>query len=294
MSTAATAPAVGHAGATPLAALAAIEARRYLRHPLFVVATIVYVWLLSGPVVRTPEINLFEVSNSWSVLTGFWLGLAGFVIMNRLARSTRPAGEVVGAAPIDEPRRTLALCLVSLVPFTVAVASGAVTLLVWDASDPVDPLGAYSILTRTEVWAFHAAVLLSCLGGPLLGIAVGRWWRWPMAGAVTAIVLVAWSVVTGFTTEGFWTTLNHHAAPFALPITGDDAEDLHRQAGSAPWRVAYVAALCGLAGLTAVFHGSTGVLRRRVLVATAATGGVAVVCLLLATLLGREGQLWLR
>ena len=112
-----------------------------------------------------------------------------------------------------------------------------------------------------------------------------------MAGAVTAVGLVAWSVSSGITTSGFLATLHHQAAPFALPITGAELEESYRQAGSWWWRVPYVASLCALAALAALLHGATGRRRTRLLAALSAVGLLAVVLLLLSTLLGADGEL---
>ena len=291
MTTALAEPATTRSASHPLLAVARLEIRRFLSHPLFLVTFVAYCWFLSGPVLLDPEPNLHRISESWSVITGLFLGVTGFVVAHRLTRSTRPAGELIVAAPLDPPARSLALCLVAVVPLTAAVVGGALTLLLWEASDASDPLGSYAALTRGDVWGYHATVLLATVGGPLLGVAVGRWWRWPMAGAVVAIVLVAWSVLSGFSTTDFWTTLNHQAAPFALPVTGAESEEAFRQGGSWPWRVAYVVALCGLAGLAAVLHGAVGELRRRLLLSLGVVLVAAVGCVLLATVLGHDGLL---
>lgn len=277
----------------PVLAVAAIETRRLLRHPAFLVGLALFAWEYTSTVFIYPSRNLRDLSESWAVIVGFCLGLAGFIALNRIARSTGRSRDVVDAVPLDEPTRTLALCLTALVPFGLAVVSGVVAWLVWDPSAPADPARDYTTLTRVEIWSFHATVLLAALGGPLLGIAVARWWRWPMAGTVTAIGLVAWSVSTGMFTTNLVRTVHHLAGPFSLMLTGADSEQTFRQAGAWAWRVPYVACLCLLAAEAALLHGATG--RRRTLILRAgwSTLVVALVLLALSATTGPEGvQLW--
>lgn len=277
----------------PVLALAAIETRRLLRHPAFLVGLAAFVWFYANTVLVTPEHSLRGLSESWAVLVAFYLGLAGFIAMHRLTRSTGRSRDVVDAVPLDEPTRTLALCLTALVPFGLAVVSGVVAWAFWDPSAPANPAQDYTTLTRVEIWSFHATVLLAALGGPLLGIAVARWWRWPMAGTVVAIGLVAWSVSTGMFTTNLVRTVHHFAGPFTLMLTGAESEQTFRQAGSWAWHVPYIACLCALAALAALLHGATG--RRRTLILRAgwSTLAVALVLLMVSATTGPDGvQLW--
>ncbi len=280
----------GTASSSPVLVLAGIEARRLLRHPVFVIAVVMFVWLLGSATLVRPEPNLQRMSESWAILTAFYLGLAGFLAMYRLTRSTARSHDVVDAAPVDEERRTLALCLVCLVPLGLAVASGAFTVLVWDPGPITDP-GFYGELPWSDVWLFNVSVLLAALGGPLLGVAVGRWWTWPMAGAVTAVVLVAWCVSTGFTTTGFWTTLHHQAGPFTLLVTGASSEETFRQAGSWWWRVPYVATLCALCVIAALAHGARGERRHQLARVLVGVGTLAIGLLVVSAMTGAEGGL---
>jgi hypothetical protein len=275
----------------PVLAVAAIETRRLLRHPVFVLGLALFAWQYTAAVLVSPEGSLRGLSEAWAVMVGFFLGLAGFVAMHRITRSTGRSRDVVDAVPLDEPSRTLALCLTALVPFAVALGSGVVAWLVWDPSVPANPARDYTTLTRSEIWSFHATVLLAALGGPLLGIAVARWWRWPMAGTVTAVGLVAWSVSTGMSTTNLALTVHHLAGPFTLMLTGAESEETYRQAGSWVWHVAYIACLCALAALAALLHGATG--RRRTLILRVGwtTAGVALVLLALSATTGPDGVL---
>ena len=277
----------------PVLAVAAIETRRLLRHPAFLVGLALFLWEYTNTLLIAPSRDLRDLSESWAVIVGFCLGVAGFVALNRITRSTGRSRDVVDAVPLDEPTRTLALCLTALVPFGLAVVSGVVAWAVWSPSAPANPAQDYSTLTRVEIWSFHATVLLAALGGPLLGIAVARWWRWPMAGTVVAVVLIAWSVSTGMFTTNLVRTVHHLAGPFSLMMTGADSEQTFRQAGSWAWRVPYVACLCLLAAEAALLHGASGPRRTLILRAGWSTLVVALVLLAISATTGPEGvQLW--
>lgn len=277
----------------PLLTLAGIETRRLLRHPVFLAGLALFVWFYIGAVLVSPEPTLRQVSESWAGLVGFFLGLAGFVALHGLTRSTRPSRDVVGAVPVDEPTRTLALCLTALVPFAIASLSGLLAWLVWEPTGTIDPARDYAVFTRTEIWSFHACVLLAVLGGPLLGIAVGRWWRWPMAGTVVAIVLVAWSVTTNLNTSNLAATVHHFAGPFTLMLTGATSEETYRQAGSWAWHVPYLVCLCTLAALAALYHGATGRLRAQLWRAGWTVAALAAVLLVISAVTGPDGvMMW--
>lgn len=275
---------------TSILVLATLEAKRLLLHPLFLVALALHVWFLVNATLITPEPTLQRISDSWSLLTGFYLGLAGFLVMYRLTRSTAPSRDVVDASPLDEQQRTLALCLVCVVPLALAILSGAWTMVAWEPG-PGTERDFFDVLPRSDIWLYHGGLLLTAIGGPLLGVTVGRWWSWPMAGAVTAVILVAWSVSTGIKTTGFWTTLHHQAAPVTLMFTGADSEEQFRQAGSWAWRLPYVATLCALALTAALVHGTTGRRRTQLVRVLAALGALALTLLLLSTVFRGEGQL---
>ena len=275
---------------SPVLVMAGIEAGRLLRHPIFAVALALDAWLLVSSVLVDPEPNLQRMSETWAILTAFYLGLGGFLAMYRVTRSTHPSREVVDAVPVDEQQRTLALCLVCVIPLGLAVVSGVFTLVAWEPGPITEP-GFYGRLPWADVWLFNVSVLLASLGGPLLGVTLGRWWSWPMAGAVTAVILVAWCVSTGFRTTSFLTTLHHQAAPFTLPITGASSEETFRQGGSWWWRVPYVASLCALAVTAALLHGASD--HRRTLLLRTGTGiaVLAIVLLVASTLTGPQGVL---
>ena len=89
--------------------------------------------------------------------------------------------------------RTAALCAVALVPF----ACGCLALLRFVQLIPVSsPLyGPFSPSARVAVLV--GQIVIPALGGPLLGVALGRWVRFPGAAFVLFLVLYGWvSLVT--------------------------------------------------------------------------------------------------
>ena len=125
--------------------LARYESLRLLRHPLFVLAVLLFV----AVAVTTP---LSEYANAdyqttadgpetnldWPVLPAFALGLGGLIAMNRITSSAGRAGDVLRSSPVAEYRRTLALCLACLVPGRDRPGGSDVRLPVLD----VRPAGA--------------------------------------------------------------------------------------------------------------------------------------------------------
>ena len=114
--------------------------------------------------------------------------------MNRITSSSGRSGEVLDAAPMSEPRRTLALCLACLVPAGLALLGAGYVFVFWMVDPPVhtENWGEFS---NAELAAVMACGVLAALGGSLLGVVTARWWRWPTAAAVTAVLLIIWTFV---------------------------------------------------------------------------------------------------
>jgi prolipoprotein diacylglyceryltransferase len=87
--------------------LALADARRYSRHPLFLVGALLSVVFTSLLAVleRSPD----PLGNT--VVPAFFIGVLGFVVAHRLTTSLRRSHELVGALPASARQRTLALCL---------------------------------------------------------------------------------------------------------------------------------------------------------------------------------------
>ena len=270
---------------SPLLVLADVEARRFAGHPLFLIAVALTVWdayQMHGSTYGDRDDGALELS----IGQGMFLGVLGLVVAYRLTRSTRRADELVRGMPADEPTRTAALLLACLVPFAVSSLVSLQYVVLWHVEPPTWASG-WSEFSSLERDAMMVAAALSGLGGPVLGVCLGRWWRWPGAALVACVGLVAWSILALVPWQSRWGNVWHMAAPFALWDSALEDEREHGYFGGSPtWRVAYVLTLVGLAAVTAMLHGATGRTRTRLLRALVGLGTVAVVTLLIAALPG--------
>ena len=274
--------------------VARYEALRLVRHPIFLVAALLFLYGTA----TTPFIDYAnaaydapahgdESNLDYPVSAAFLLGLGGLIAMNRTTSSSGRAGEVLDAAPMSEPRRTLALCLACLVPAGLALLGAGYVFVFWMTDPPVhtENWGEFS---DTELGAIMACGVLAALGGSLLGVLTARWWRWPTAAAVTTVLLITWSIAGLFNDTNALLTLNHLAAPFTLVSSNGDEWSWHL-GGSWLWRIPYLAGLCALAAIAACAHGSDGELRRRQVRWAVVVGVLTLAALLIGTITGPEG-----
>jgi hypothetical protein len=220
------------------------------------------------------------------VAPAFMIGLLGLIAMNRLTSSSGRLGDTLEATPFPEVRRTLALCLACLLPAVVGLAGSAYIFYVWMTDPPIYALG-WNEYSDAELAANLAGGVLACLGGPLLGVLVARWWRWPTAAAVTSVLLVMWAALSMMPGKTTLLSLLHHSSPFAL-VTGYAEPGHWHEGGDLFLRLGYLTGLCALAALGAVAHGTEGNTRRRMAGWVIGTGVGTVALLLLAVTTGPE------
>ena len=84
-------------------ALARIEAKRYAKHPLFVVGALLAAMFSAG------EFGPEELD--YHVIPSFFIGVLGIVVAARLTASTERSALLVDAAPVTQTARTAAVCL---------------------------------------------------------------------------------------------------------------------------------------------------------------------------------------
>ena len=282
--TAALAPArpAAAAGRARFVALAAREMRRFVLNPVFLAAAGLAAYeLWSGQRGTVTEIDgpntvAAVCFGGFGMLAAFWL-----------TRSMRASEPVVGVTPTTLPARTAALCAVAIVPF----ACGCLTLLAFLHFHPVrDPVyGAFSPPARIAVLV--GQIVLPSLGGPLLGVALGRWVRFPGAPFVLFLLLSGWVNLV------MWLSILHPDsapvavlrlfAPFALFTL--QSSNLHSGAGGvtafrgSPWFfIGWQLALCAIAVLVALLRGAEGRLRSRIIRALGIVLAAAAIMLLLA------------
>ena len=264
------------AGRAALASLAAREMRRFVLNPVFLFAVAITAWSLwAGPGTAVTDI---DTANPYPAI---FLGGFGMMATYWLTRSMRASEPVAGVTPVTRPARTAALCAVALVP----VACGCLALLRFVQLTPVSsPLyGPFSPSARIAVLA--GQIVVPSLGGPLLGVALGRWVRFPGAAFVLFLLLSGWmELVTALTLarpDSAPAAVLRLFSPFALFT-------LHSDAGVTAWRgspwffIGWQLALCAIAVLVALLRGAEGRVRSRIIRALAIAGAAAVVLLALA------------
>ncbi len=284
-------PVVASTPATSLRRLAVIEAKRYARHPLFVLPALMCAGLSIGlPGPDEPD---------YQVLPAFWLGVLGLVVAARLTRSTDSAAPVMDAAPVPVTRRTAALLLACLVPAGTAVLMVLLHRATMLANpSPAFHFGANSALDRQIITLLLPVVYAA--GGPLLGVAVGRWLRFPGAPLLAMVGLLAWVGTCAYlpqsaASSSFLVRLLHEATPYtAFNYNNGDGEHaitlVTTMPGSPLWFAVWAIALCGLAACAALWKGADHVARRQLARASAGLGAVALVALALATTGGLDAS----
>ena len=259
--------------AATLRELAAADALRYARHPVFLLGLVLSLglnglWLATA---REPD------PSAATILPAFFLGVFGFVVGHRLATSMRRTDEIVGALPSSRRRRTLSLCLACVVPLLAGVLCTVESLVVTAAYPPVPvpadaPMFWFGQAPWFDVTASLLAGTVACLGGPLLGVVVGTWAPFRGSALLGAVVLLVgctlaldlplpWRVVPPFA------SLVDEKA-----VHGDVVSSTLVPGVSPPWYLLYVVLLCALGVVLALLRDPQG---RRPLLWTAAALVVA-------------------
>ena len=161
-------------------ALAIRETRRLVLNPVFLFAVAITAYAQwTDPGTTVTEIDTVN----W--FSAIFLGGFGMMAAFWLTRSMRDSEPVVGVTPTTLPARTAALCTVAIVPF----GCGGLTMLAFLHLHPVgDSLyGAFSPSARIAV--LLGQIVVPSLGGPLLGVALGRWVRFPGAAFVLFLLI---------------------------------------------------------------------------------------------------------
>jgi hypothetical protein len=264
------------AGRATFVPLAARETRRFARNPVFLAGVAITVAALWASRTAVTDID----DENW--VAAIFLGGFGMMAAFGLTRSVRASEPVVGVTPVTRMTRTAALCAVAVVPF----ACGGLALLRFVQLIPVsDPVyGAFSPAARAAVLA--AQFVVPALGGPLLGVALGRWVRFPGAGFVLFLLLYGW--VSLVTILSIWhpdsapVAVLRLFAPFAFFTYTLNGAAVTTCRGSPWFFIGWQLALCTIAVLVALLRGAEGPVRTRIIGALAIAGAAAVILLALA------------
>ena len=273
------------AAAPALRTLALADARRFATHPLFLAAGAVLVVTLAIGLVRREVVTVSSLEGV--VGPAFLIGVFGFVVAHRLTTSLRRTEDVARTTPTSALRRTASLCLACLVP-AGAGALVLASLLVFGAIWPPEPVPP----GRTVAWfgdqptvpmlaSLIASLVLACLGGPLLGVAVARWA--PFRGsALLGVVLLVVGSAYGDALPEPWFAISPWFNFSASHVTdGVFQESWLREGVVQVWECVYYLCLCGLAVVAALLR-DAGERRRALLMAGSFLAAGAVVSVALA------------
>ncbi len=255
-----------------LGPLAWIEAKRFARHPLFLTGFVLALAASGG------EYGPVELDHQ--VVPAFFIGIVGLVVAARLTASTRRCEAVVDAAPVSETTRTAALVAACLVPATAGLVVVVCYRFALSLVDP-RPDFAYGVFTGTErLLILMVLPVIACLGASLLGVAVGRWLRFPGAALLVAVALILWSMLASYLPYTAWVESNAEGGDRWLPTV------VRSLTGSPAWFAVWTLALSALAACAALLHGAEGRVRQVVLRASYVAGAVALTSLTLAVVTG--------
>ncbi|MGZ4597772.1 MAG: hypothetical protein ACXV3V_12690 [Actinomycetes bacterium] len=270
--------------------LARIEAKRYARHPLFLTG------LALGTLASAGEHGPVELD--YHVIPSFFIGVLGIVVAARLTTSAHRSQPVIDSAPMSDTTRTLALCLACAVPATAGLA---LTLMhrMFVLADPF-PAWMYGTYGPTEQLVITVVVpVIACAGGPLLGVAVGRWLRFPGAALLTVVAVLFWSNVAAYVpaqsmnARSLAARVLHMTTPYtAFASANGDGNTptsvMRSYTGSPVWFAVWTLALCGLAVAAALWRGADTAARRVLARAFLGLTAAALVALALAVATGNQ------
>jgi hypothetical protein len=265
------------AARTTFVALAARELRRFVVKPVFLLAVVLTAWTTWG----NPSASVTEIDSvNW--YPAIFLGGFGMMATFSLTQSMRTSEPVVGVTPTTLPTRTAAICTVAVVPFLC----GVLTLFAFLHYHPLDArvYGAFS--PPAQVAVLVGQIVIPALGGPLLGVALGRWIRFPGAAFVALLVLFGWvnlatvpSLTHPDSTAG---TALRLFAPFTHFTFTNNGTEMTTWRGSPWFFIGWQLALCAIAVLVALLRGAEGRVRSRTVRTLSIVLGLAAIVFVLA------------
>jgi hypothetical protein len=233
-----------------LPALARHEIKRYARHPLFLVGVV----LTTAACALGPD----EGSSLGHVIVpAMTLGVFGLLVMVSLVRGSDQAHEAAGTVVASERTRTLALALSTVVPFVAGLLFFA--WAVWAYHDEPPGAGTVPFGDVGDGWAYavlFALGTISTVGGPILGLVIGRWLPFRGAGIVSSVLLIMLTIVFQGIVEPLryvrvfmpWT---YFGGPYGVD---GDPQRWVILTGSPFWYCLYLVALCAIGVVVALLH----------------------------------------
>ena len=265
------------AGRATFAALAVRELRRFVVNPVFLFAVAITAYSMWGG--RSASVTEIDTVNSYPAI---FLGGFGMMATFWLTRSMRDSEPVVGVTPVTLPARTAALCTVAVLPFLC----GVLTLLAFLHFHPAGSrvYGAFS--PPAQVAVLVGQIVVPSLGGPLLGVALGRWVRFPGAAFVLFLLLYGWvtlvTILSMSHPDSAPVAVLRLFAPFAFFTSAENVADVTTWRGSPWFFIGWQLALCAIALLVAMLRGAESRVRFRVTRALPIVLALAAILLVLA------------
>ena len=260
--------------------LAARELRRFVVNPVFLFAVAMCVVIGTGDSDGVVEID--EVVGYPAV----FLGGFGMMAMYWLTRSMRDSEPVVGVTPTTRPVRTAALCAVAIVPFLC----GWLTLLAFVRVFPIGSPVYGDFSAPAQVAILVGQIVVPSLGGPLLGVALGRWISFPGAAFVAFLLIFGWvelvTVPSLTHPDSAPIAALRLFSPFAFFSLADNSPDITLWRGSPWFFLGWQLALCAVAALVALLRGAEGRVRSRIVHALLIALAVAAVMFVLTNTVG--------
>lgn len=231
--------------------LAAIEARRFARHPLFLVGVGLLV-LSTAPEIFADPVNVGLMG--LPIVPAMTLGVFGLIVAARLTQSSQRSLDSLGAHPMPERSRSAALAVACLVPAAAALVWAVLMLTYFAANPPVPEAWWFDTLPAADVVSFYlAGAVVAAYGGSILGVVLGRWVRWSGAPLVAAVLLVVVTIPGSGLVEAF--RPYRQIMPWTTWYGGDNGAgaDFYYQ-GNPRWWLAYTICLCILGVIAALLH----------------------------------------
>jgi hypothetical protein len=265
-----------------LGQLARKEIAHYAMHPLFLVG----IALVALTSIGKPDGNMSSLGNVVAPAAG--LGVFGLLVMASLTRTSDQIASAAGTVVVSERTRTLGLVCALIVPFAAGLCWLGWALWAyrhWPPPPHGAPFGGIG-----DGWVVANLIALGvmpALGGPILGLLLGRWLPRRGAAPLFAVLLVAVTIIM----QGLFEPLRYIRliAPwtyFAGPYgVAGDADRMMVLTGSPQWYCVYLLMLCALGVVLALLHDRERP-RGQLLVALGVIVALAVVTAVLAITTG--------
>lgn len=254
---------------TETIALGRREGLRFVRNPIFLAGV-----MCAALAAKSWHAGRVQEIGTISGYPAIFLGGLGMMAAFWLTQSMRRSAEALDVTPTTTQARTAALCAVAIVPFVL----GCLSLVLFVRIQPLDGLWRYGAFSPSDRFAvLLSQIVVPALGGPLLGIALARWVRFPGTAFVAFLFLYGWvsliNILAWAHSNSVPFIMLRFFAPFTFFTLTDGPYNVDTWRGSPWFFVGWQLSLCAVAVTVALLHGADGRRKQRlirVLIAVAA------------------------